>query len=408
MKNISFIFKTSLFVCLLLLIQCTTEQRDQLSEIPEPSLELQELTATSRNNGKIPGKYIIVLTDDPSAKGNSDAIRGKAHGLANKHGFAQGNIEFVYSTALQGFSVTLSNGQLKKLEKDGTIASIYQDEVVALAPPPGKGPGNGGGNGGGGDPAQTTPWGIGRVNGGATYTGSGVAWVIDTGIDVDHNDLNVDASRGFSAFNKGKDAGVNDGNGHGTHVAGTIAAIDNSIGVIGVAAGATVIPVKVLSRRGSGSNSGVIAGVDHVAANASPGDVANMSLGGGAYTPLDDAVKAAAATGIIFALAAGNESTDANSSSPARANGANIYTISAMDINDNFASFSNYGSPVDYCAPGVAINSTWKDGEYRSINGTSMASPHAAGVLLVSGGSPSTSGTVNGDPDGNADSIISL
>ena len=177
---------------------------------------------------------------------------------------------------------------------------------------------------------------------------------------------------------------------------------------MGVAAGATVIPVKVLGSRGSGSNSGVIAGVDHVARNGNRGDVANMSLGGGVYAPLDDAVKAAANTGIIFALAAGNESTDANNSSPARANGANIYTISAMDINDNFASFSNYGSPVDYCAPGVAVNSTWKDGGYRSISGTSMACPHAAGVLLVSGGNPSTSGSVNGDPDGNADSIISL
>ena len=221
-------------------------------------------------------------------------------------------------------------------------------------------------------------------------------------------DLNVDASRGFSAFTRGKDAGVDDGNGHGTHVAGTIGAIDNAIGVIGVGAGATVIPVKVLDRRGSGSNSGVIAGLDYVAANGSPGDVANMSLGGGANTPLDDAVKAAASTGIIFALAAGNDSADANGSSPARANGPNIYTISAMDINDNFASFSNYGSPVDYCAPGVAINSTWKDGGYRSISGTSMACPHAAGVLLVSGGNPSTSGTVNGDPDGSPDPIISL
>jgi len=405
MESTRSIFKTSLLICLLVLTQCTTEQREKLSEIPEPSLDLKEFTAMSRNNGKIPGKYIVVLNNDPSEKGNSEAVRGKAYGLANSHGFAQQNIEFIYSTALQGFSVSLSIGQLKKLEKDGSIAAIYEDKIVALAPPPGKGPGGGGNNN---DPTQTTPWGITRVGGGATYTGSGVAWVIDTGIDVDHSDLNVDASRGFSAFTKGKDAGVNDGNGHGTHVAGTIAAINNSIGVIGVAAGATVIPVKVLGSRGSGSTSGVIAGVDHVAANANPGDVANMSLGGGAYEPLDNAVIAAASGGIIFALAAGNDSSDASNSSPARADGANIYTISAMDSDDNFAYFSNYGAPVDYCAPGVSINSTWKDGGYRSINGTSMACPHAAGVLLVSNGNPGSSGSVNGDPDNNPDPIISL
>ncbi|MBT8318937.1 MAG: S8 family serine peptidase, partial [Gramella sp.] len=226
------------------------------------------------------------------------------------------------------------------------------------------------------------------------------------GIDLDHEDLNVDASRGFNAFTSGKDGrSLDDGNGHGTHVAGTIAALDNNVGVIGVAAGATVVPVKVLDSRGSGSYSGVVAGVDFIGANGSNGDVANMSLGGPVSEALDDAVKAASASGVKFVLAAGNESDDANNHSPARVNGANIYTISAVDINDNFASFSNYGNPpVDYAAPGVAIKSTWKGGGYNTISGTSMASPHAAGVLLL--GNASTSGTANGDPDGNADAII--
>ena len=130
-----------------------------------------------------------------------------------------------------------------------------------------------------------------------------------------------------------------------------------------------------------------------------------MSLGGPTSDALDQAVLSASQQGIKFALAAGNESSDANSSSPARVNGANIVTISAMDSNDNWASFSNYGNPpVDYAAPGVAIKSTWKDGGYNTISGTSMASPHAAGVLLL--GNASTSGTVNGDPDGNPDAII--
>ena len=284
---------------------------------------------------------------------------------------------------------------------------------MQFAPPcgtPNGGPCDGdpgdGDDGSGGDSGQETPYGIVRVNGVASYTGSNVAWVIDSGIDTDHPDLNVDASRGFNAFTSGRDGkSTDDGNGHGTHVAGTIAALNNNIGVIGVAPGATVIPIKVLDSRGSGSYSGVIAGVDHVAAYGSAGDVANMSLGGPTSDALDSAILSAAENGIIFALAAGNESSDANTSSPARVNGANIVTISAMDSNDNWASFSNYGNPpVDYAAPGVAVNSTWKDGGYNSISGTSMASPHAAGVLLL--GPASTDGTVNGDPDGTADPII--
>jgi subtilisin family serine protease len=129
-----------------------------------------------------------------------------------------------------------------------------------------------------------------------------------------------------------------------------------------------------------------------------------MSLGGGVSTALDNAVVVASGS-LKFALAAGNESDDANNHSPARANGNNIYTISAMDEVDKWAYFSNYGNPpVDYCAPGVRVYSTWKDGGYNTISGTSMAAPHAAGVLLF--GNPSSSGNVIGDPDGNADRII--
>ncbi len=313
------------------------------------------------------------------------------------------NITHVYGGVITGFSAVINNAeQLSALQNDSRVVSIEKDRLIILAPPSGKGPG-----GGSTSPAQETPWGIARVNGGVTYTGSGVAWILDSGIDLDHPDLNVDVSRSMS-FLGGKDAtDPNDANGHGTHVAGTIAAIDNAEGVVGVAAGATVISVRVLDRRGSGSLSGVIAGIDYVGANGKSGDVANMSLGGGVSTSLDQAVESAAqSSGVKFALAAGNESDNANNHSPARANGNNVYTISAMDINDNFASFSNYGNPpIDYCAPGVSILSTWKDGGYNTISGTSMATPHAAGVLLL--GAPKASGTVKGDPDGNADTIIS-
>jgi subtilisin family serine protease len=310
-------------------------------------------------------------------------------------------ITHVYSKTLTGVSASLTAEQASALGTDKRIAYIEKDQMFTLAPPPGKGPGGGGG----GSAAQETPWGISRVNGGATYSGNGVAWIIDSGIDSSHEDLNVDVSRGYNAFTKGKDSDLSkDGNGHGTHVAGTVAAKDNSVGVIGVAAGATVIPVKVLDSRGSGSYSGVIAGIDYVAANGSSGDVANMSLGGGFSQAVNDAVESAAQTGVKFALAAGNESTDAATKSPASANGNNIYTISAMSQGDNWASFSNYGNPpVDFCEPGVSIKSTWKGGGYNTISGTSMASPHACGLLLL--GNISNGGNVSGDPDGNADTI---
>ena len=358
----------------------------------------------------IDGQYIVVMKKS-AVNGRVDLSGDYAERTANMKSailsmfgnarLSEDAIANVYSSTVYGFSAKLDAGTLARLQKDSNVDYIEQDRMLMLAPPWES-------DGGGSTTGEETPYGITRVNGGATYAGSSVAWVIDTGIDLDHEDLNVDASRGFNAFTSGRDAkSLDDGNGHGSHVAGTIAAIDNEVGVIGVAAGATVIPVKVLDSRGSGSYSGVIAGVDHVGANGKAGDVANMSLGGGASQAVDDAVKAAAANGIWFSLAAGNDGADANNSSPARANGTYIVTISAMDLNDNFASFSNWGNPpVDFCSPGVDIKSTWKDGGYNTISGTSMAAPHAAGILLATGGAKSTSGTVNGDPDGTADAIL--
>jgi len=220
---------------------------------------------------------------------------------------------------------------------------------------------------------------------------------------LDHADLNVDVARSRTFVDRTKNA--DDENGHGTHVAGTVAALNNTIGVVGVAAGAPVVAVRVLDRRGSGSYSWIIAGVDYVGANAKSGDVVNMSLGGPSSDALDQAVLNAAAKGIKFAIAAGNESQNSNNVSPARVNHQNVYTISAMDSKDVFASFSNYANPpVDYCAPGVNIYSTYKGGGYSTLSGTSMASPHACGVLLL--GAPRTDGYVLNDPDGNADPII--
>nr|HPG33975.1 S8 family serine peptidase [Lentimicrobium sp.] len=249
-------------------------------------------------------------------------------------------------------------------------------------------------------PPQTTPWGISRVGGGTT-TSTATAWIIDTGIDLDHPDLNVDLVRSTS-FIKPKKL-PEDQNGHGTHVAGIIGAIDNDFGVVGVVPGVTLVAVQVLNKKGTGKISDVIAGVDYVAANGKSGDVANMSLSTGASLALDEAVLKASAN-VKFTLAAGNESDDANNYSPGRVNGDNIYTISAMDSNDIWASFSNSGNPpIDFCAPGVTIFSTYLDGGYAVMSGTSMASPHVAGLLLL--GDIQTNGYVIGDPDGDPDPI---
>lgn len=398
-----------------LLFSCTDDTQDpnETLDLQNIILESEESVTFNQGSYEIEGSYIVVfdkkVTGNLSSKAANDykAANGEVKDIAlkilnNLH--LKGDVvEHVYSKTLLGVSARLNAEQAVEIAKDSRVAYIEKDQMFTLGPPPGKGPGSG--DGGGGSNPQETPWGISRVNGGATYTGSGVAWIIDSGIDASHADLNVNVSRGFNVFTNGKDADLaTDGNGHGTHVAGTVAAIDNNIGVIGVAAGATVIPVKVLSGRGSGSNSGVIAGVDHVAAFGSAGDVANMSLGGGFSQALNDAVENAA-TVVKFALAAGNESTSATTKSPASAEGGNIYTISAMAEGDNWASFSNYGNPpIEFCEPGVAIKSTWTGGGYNTISGTSMASPHACGLLLW--GSISNDGrTVSGDPDGNADTI---
>ncbi|WP_240337057.1 S8 family peptidase [Rufibacter psychrotolerans] len=386
-----------------LAVSVSLQSCEQVEEVAQP----EEVVGLSGSGDLIAGKYIVVLKSGSGLRVAANAshperlrqVKNFGQQILRERGISPEAVGQAYGKVIQGFSVDLSEAEVDKLRRDPRVAYVEQDKIITLGKP----------GGGGTAPAvQETPYGITRV-GSADGTGK-TAWVIDTGIDLDHPDLNVDAARSISVFTSGRDAGTaDDGNGHGTHVAGTIAAKNNSIGVIGVAYNATVVAVKVLDSRGSGSTSGVISGVDYVAANGKAGDVANMSLGGGVSTALDNAVLNAAKTGVIFCLAAGNETDNANNHSPARVNGPNIYTISAMNSSDAWASFSNYGNPpVDYCAPGVSIKSTWKDGGYNTISGTSMATPHAAGVMLITGGRPTTSGFVKNDPDGTADPIIHL
>ena len=345
-----------------------------------------------RAGDKIDGSYICVFNKNAVSRGNSQAEANRA---AQSVG---ARVNHVYSVAIRGFSANMAPQAVERMKASNpNIAYCEQDQVVTVVPIQAKAPPSGGGSV---QPAQETPWGIARVNGGAAGSFA-TAWVIDTGLDFTHPDLNTDLARSKSFL---RDTSPVDQNGHGTHVAGTIAALDNTIGVIGVAPGAKVVAVRVLDRRGSGSNSGVIAGVDYVAQNGRSGDVANMSLGGGVSTALDQAVVGAASGGVRFALAAGNESENANNHSPGRANGQNVYTVSAFAVGDKWASYSNFGNPpIDFAEPGSAIKSTWLNGGYNTISGTSMATPHLAGLLLA--GSVRAGGNVAGDPDGNPDVI---
>jgi subtilisin family serine protease len=271
----------------------------------------------------------------------------------------------VYSATIRGFAARLTARHIADLENDPMVSYIEPDGTMTIV-------------------AQTLPWGIDRIDADVSSTAAGDGqgavtgvnvYVIDTGIDTKHADLNV---VGHVNFAGGRNA---DCNGHGTHVAGTVAAKDNTIDVVGVAPGARLTGVKVLGCGGSGTTSGVIKGVDWVTANAVKPAAANMSLGGGASSTLDDAVKRSADSGVFYAIAAGNSGANACNYSPARAGTHNgVLTTAATDSSDHEASWSNYGSCVDLWAPGVSILSTKRGGGTTTLSGTSMASPHTAGT----------------------------
>ena len=314
---------------------------------------------------KIPDRYIVVFEDGvqrPAALANEQA---RENGL---------QLKFVYQHAIEGYAAVFPNDRaLQRVENDPRVDYVEQDQVVRAV-------------------AQTVPWGVSKVSTSPDGTqpsstqvgdGSGAvtgvdAYIIDTGIDTTHPDLNVDVVRHVN-FAGGPNR---DCNGHGTHVAGTVAAKDNEQDVVGVAPEAPLTGVKVLGCGGSGSTSGVIAGVDWVTDNAAKPAIANMSLGGGRSNALDNAVRTSAASGVFYSIAAGNDGANACNDSPARAGaGTNngIMTVAATNMNNGDPAWSNFGSCVDIWAPGVDILSTKKGGGTTTMSGTSMAAPHVGG-----------------------------
>jgi subtilisin family serine protease len=278
-----------------------------------------------------------------------------------------GEIKNVYKRVYPGFSAELTGTQVQELKANPRVESVIADQAVHSTA------------------TQTNPtWGLDRIDqrpttGDGRYsydtTGSGVtAYIVDTGIRVSHDQFGTRAVSGYDFVDYDDDA--TDCNGHGTHVSGTVGG-----STYGVAKAVKLVGVRVLDCEGSGTAEGVIAAIDWVTLNSSGPSVLNMSLGGLAYDPIDEAVASATAAGVTVVVSAGNEDDNACDYSPARAPSA--ITVGATDDTDTRANFSNWGSCVDLFAPGVNVRSAWKgsDSATEYLNGTSMASPHVAGIV---------------------------
>jgi subtilisin family serine protease len=322
-------------------------------------------------DGVVPNSYVVALKDTGTLR--ASGVDSSAQALASRY---SGQVARTYSHALRGFEVRLSEANARRLAADSAVDYVQRNGIYTIAG------------------TQTNPpsWGLDRIdqrnlplNASYTFpnTASNVhAYIIDTGIRFSHTTFGGRATSGFDAVDGGS---ADDCNGHGTHVAGTVGGSQ-----YGVAKGVLLVGVRVLNCSGSGTTAQVAAGIDWVTGHSIKPAVANMSLGGGIDTTLDNAVANSINSGVTYAIAAGNSNANACNFSPARVPAA--ITVGATDRTDLRASFSNFGTCVDIFAPGVGITSSWStsDTATNTISGTSMATPHVTGVAaLILGGSPS-------------------
>lgn len=359
----------------------------------------------------IEGQYIVLFKDElmkdyrgPESTGNryerveqaSEKVQyfsGLVNVLLQEVDIPAAQVTDYYTEIFYGMAIQLDKDQLYRLLKHPSIKMIEQDMEVKLPDvriePDGIL-----------QRAQNTPCGI--TNAGGSADGSSSTkwiWIVDTGIDLDHPDLNVVTNTTYAKSFVG--GTPDDCNGHGSHVAGIAAAKNNTIGVIGVSAGAPVVPVRVLNCQGSGQTSKILNGLNHVATYDEAGDVVNMSLGGywgsncSTGSSYVTALTNLSASGTRIALAAGNSSDNTALYTPACINGTNIHTVASMTCSKTWSSFSNFGAPpIDWIATGSSVYSTYKNGGYATLSGTSMASPHVAGIMHSIQASPNQTGTV--------------
>ena len=334
-----------------------------LTALPAQAAPAEGKVLAANSPTAVKGSYIVTLKE--AAGFQASSTTGK--NLIKEYG---GTVKKTFGAALNGYAATLSADEAARLAADPAVASVEQDQRVHV------------------DATQTNaPWGLDRIDQtslplSGTYTypdsaGQGVtAYIIDTGVRITHTDISGRAFNGYDAVDG--DSVAQDGNGHGTHVATTVAGT-----TYGVAKQAKIVAVRVLNNSGSGTTAGVVAGIDWVTRNHSGPSVANMSLGGGVSTTLDNAVRNSIASGVTYAIAAGNNSGLASSTSPARVTEA--ITVGATTSTDAKASYSNYGSGLDLFAPGSSITAGWNtsDTATNTISGTSMATPHVAGAAAV-------------------------
>ncbi len=380
----------------------------------QDSKELGQAQLLSPAKGIIPNQYIVMLKPEVmagfkaqsqaqsrlesgiQAKEKLDYFKLKMATILEECTILESQVNSYYTEIFSGVSLTIEKTQLTRLLNHPSILQIENDAEVHL-------PDFKIESGPSGLRAQTTPCGITNANGPRDGSASSKwIWIVDTGIDLDHPDLNVETNPTYAKSFVRKETNPDDCHGHGTHCAGIAAAKDNSIGVVGVSAGARVVPVRVLTCQGSGQTSWILNGLNHVATYDEAGDVINMSLGGywgsncSSQSSYVTALTNLSNSGVRIAIAAGNSSDNASYYTPACINAANIHTVASMTCAKAWSSFSNFGAPpIDWIATGSSVYSTYKNGGYATLSGTSMASPHTAGIMHNLQSSPIQNGTVN-------------